>query len=692
MEYRKIQISRLSECIKESIDGNEFQWDNFFKLWYRKYGTPYFFLFKKNLGVTNTQNLELFSLIALHSKNLLFPPENSKLLFYTTEHIKTTFTEAVMNLTEGFEISNVDRIYRFSEKYIDIIGSSVAVDMFFGSCAVFIPGGIETNLSLIVAESGYLHSAGKSIYVRNIAKARKSNFFESLKTHIQNITDIPLKNHEKIPFIVYSHEDFSGYDKDHSELITKGIDQCKLYVEKMSMGGSRLTYILQEIRDDVYLKNYISIPEAGNYLEHQKFHSKNTIWLITDRSTSGGQINNPGQQRYYICYHQEYKNDSPFYYFDENKPAWKSHTTLPHSLTSALLNIARPFINNGKICDPFCGTGTTWFEIKRLGLSNPINCSDLSPSAQLLALDNLHFFQLTERSLSILYKQIDSIVDFQENKGQYTINFSNTQLLDNFYQTALNLLNELKRTQPDEDQEFNFSSSFVNKLDDLTFENRIIFYLVLRAELRFQGGFKRKAMTFEEALRKSINEILNQIKMLIELKNEISNGIVDDDKNETFIKVQGTYSIKLIPKLVSNSKYIDDKCIFTEIKSGDDARKLEPNSNDLIICDPPYGFNTSENEDDLADLYSEFIEKAIRSLKPHGQLIMCLPFESFTGRNLPYCTKKDLVSRLIIIKAHQLNRRIYSPALSYPKAFHLPPYYWESDKALRRVIIHFHFI
>lgn len=689
MNTRKKQINLLAECIKDSIVRNEFQWDVFFRLWYRIQGTPLFFLFKKNLGVTNTQNLELFSLITQHSKNLIISSERSKLLFYTTDHIKTTFTEAVMSLTEDYDIGKVDRIYSFCENYIDIIGSTVAVDMFFGSCAVFIPGGIEIDLKLIVADSGYIHSAGKSIFVRNIAKARKSDFFENLKTFLQKN---PRENEEKIPFIVYSHEDFSGFDKDHTELITKGIDQCKLYVEKMSMGSFRMTTILQEIRDDPFLKLSISIPEAGNYHEHQKFHSKETIWLIADRSTSGGQISNPGQQRYYICYHQEFKNDSPFFYFDENKPAWKSHTTLPHSLTSALINIARPFINSGKICDPFCGTGTTWFEVKRLGLKNQISCSDLSPASLLLTRDNLQFFQLSETTLSTLFKQIDSIVNLQESKGQYTFNFENSQLLNNSYHVAQNLLNELRSSQPDEDQEFDLSSAFVTRLEKIPFETRIIFYLLLRAELRFQGGFKRKAVTFDTALKKSINEIQNQIKMLIELKNEISNRIISDSELDNYIKVQGTYSVKLIPKLVASTDYVDKNLLIKEIKPGTDARNLEPDSNDLIICDPPYGFNTTENEDELSKLYSEFIEKAIKSLKPYGQLIMCLPFESYTGRSLPYCTKKDLVSRLIIIKAHQLNRIIYSPALSYPQAFHLPPYYWESDKALRRVIIHFHFV
>jgi tRNA G10 N-methylase Trm11 len=121
-----------------------------------------------------------------------------------------------------------------------------------------------------------------------------------------------------------------------------------------------------------------------------------------------------------------------------------------------------------------------------------------------------------------------------------------------------------------------------------------------------------------------------------------------------------------------------------------DARNLHPDSIDLIICDPPYGFNTTEDDGKLADLYSEFIDKAISSLRRQGQLIICLPGESYTGRNLAYCTKSDLVSRQIILKAHQQGRIAYRPAQSLPYSF-TAPYYWELERALRRTILHFYF-
>jgi tRNA G10 N-methylase Trm11 len=129
-----------------------------------------------------------------------------------------------------------------------------------------------------------------------------------------------------------------------------------------------------------------------------------------------------------------------------------------------------------------------------------------------------------------------------------------------------------------------------------------------------------------------------------------------------------------------------------EVFSSKDARDLEKNKYDLIICDPPYGFNTSENEDGLSKLYSEFIDSAIYSLRPKGQLILCLPAESYTGRDLHYCTRSDIVSRQIILKAHQQNRIVYRPAQSIPMISLLPPYYWESERALRRTILHFCFL
>ena len=78
------------------------------------------------------------------------------------------------------------------------------------------------------------------------------------------------------------------------------------------------------------------------------------------------------------------------------------------------------------------------------------------------------------------------------------------------------------------------------------------------------------------------------------------------------------------------------------------------------------------------------------ALKRNGQLIICLPGESYTGKPLPYCTRSDLVSRQIILTAIKCKRKVYKQVESLPLTTLYAPYYWEADKALRRTILHFH--
>jgi tRNA G10 N-methylase Trm11 len=120
-----------------------------------------------------------------------------------------------------------------------------------------------------------------------------------------------------------------------------------------------------------------------------------------------------------------------------------------------------------------------------------------------------------------------------------------------------------------------------------------------------------------------------------------------------------------------------------------DACNLERDSLDVIVCDPPYGFNTTEDREALAMLYSRFFDAALVALREHGHLIVCLPAESYTGRDLPYCTHSKLVSNQILAKAAKLGKHVFAPGRSIPHRMILPPYYWEAERALRRVILHY---
>lgn len=678
---------RLATCIKNAIsqEHNEFQWDIFFKSWFREQGSAYFFLFRKHLGVTNTQYIELLSLV----ENLAID-ENTKnpvdeLVFQTTENLKTTFIETVNSLLDNPKSRRSSYIDRFAQLYIDVFSGTAAVDMFYCSCAIFLPPGLTLNLEQLCARSGYVHSAGKSIYIRNIKKARNQDLEQAIKSYIdQNSTDdVP------IPFVVYAHEDFSDFDGDAKDQITRGIDTTKLYFDKMSMGSYRLSQVVQDLRQS--FKGRLEVPKPGSYKKEHKFQGSRAIWLIGERSISNANIKNPGGDRYYICYQQYAKNDSPFYLFDENKPAWKSHTTLPHSLTAALLNITFPQ-EESVICDPFGGTGTTWFEAKRISPKIRVLSSDLSQITPLLVKDNISFFLSNNQYLQDIHRRLSYVLDATKRgilpDEQPSLLTPKEQGIDEIsdYLKSKSYLEELKQNQPKEEQEFIFSADFVRKLSSESYVCRLLFYTVLRAELRYQGSYKRKSITPSKAFEKSLDEILKQTSKFIEAREKVNQPSVNT--KERFISYQGTYSPVLLPSLIFDTEKNLLQQLEQEIRTAD-ARNLEPNTLDIILCDPPYGFNTSEESSELAVLYSEFLDSAILSLKNRGHLIIALPAESYTGRELPYCTKASLLINQILVKARKLNREMFFPATSVPHSSLRPPYYWEAERALRRTILHF---
>lgn len=687
---------RLATCIVDSVDEatHDFKWDEFFQYWFRELGTPYLFLFKRHLGVTNAQYVELFSLLRLYAKQQgNDEPGGHELLMHSTDQLKGTLTATINSLIDVPTANVAAQAEQFAKTYEDILASTIAVDMFYCSCAVFLPPSLDVDLKSICVDAGYIHSAGKSVFVRNIGKARQQDFYNSLTTHLSTLPEEALP----IPFVVYAHEDFTRYDRDSREQIRRGIDSTKIYVEKMHMGAYRLSQIIHEMRGKY--NTQLNIPAPGRYDVEHDFKSERTLWLISDRSIVTSNPVNPGRNRYYICYEQWVKNANPYFIFDENKPAWKSHTTLPHSLTAALLNCARPIPSDGVICDPFGGTGTTWFEARRLELDATVRCSDLSHAAPLLVSDNLEFFLSDSERLHKLSVDMKKVLNSVRSGREGVPEQSDPQATFQFlpegedlseagpYLYAVNLLKELRHDQPKEDQDFELSDAFVARLRNLEPITRYIFYVVLRAELRFQGGFKRGSIKFETAFCDSLEELTGQLDRLISLKESIPYNL-DPEEWPHFIAVSATYSPALVPGMVSRSAEYFASVLGSEVSVAD-ARDLPVDSFDLVISDPPYGFNTTEDQAQLANLYAEFIRASLLSLKEGGHWILCVPETSYTGRDLPYCTRAGLITSQVLTCAEQLGRRAFIPARSVPAPIFGPPYYWESEKALRRVVLHF---
>ncbi|MEW8201648.1 MAG: hypothetical protein AB2697_05330 [Candidatus Thiodiazotropha endolucinida] len=593
------------------------------------------------------------------------------------------------------ENKRADGIRLFTERYAEVLSFTVAVDMFYCSSAVALPPGIDLNLYQVCADSGYIHSAGKSIYIRNIKKARIYDFRSSLRKHIEDNDSTSLP----IPFVVYAHEDFTGYDKVAKDQISKGIETTKLYLEKMSMGAYRLVEIVEQMR--VEMAGQLDIPPAGPYGELHRFEKQKTLWLIGERSLSKTNPTNPGMGRYYVCYEQSVKSENPFFLFDENKPAWKSHTTLPHSLTAALLNLTRPHLKSSVICDPFGGTGTTWLEAKRLDLRAQVKTSDLSSIGPLMVDDNLAFFLSNTTELAELRIELGRVQDILKKEGKepeygvhqgaldLNVSSSSSTPVAPFL-IASKIIQELQEEQPNEDQEFWFSDEFVERLGKENFLTRFMFYVALRAVFRYQGGYTRQSMVFHKAFLKSLDELISQLDQLTKARTDIEKTVTPLGTRNYMI-FQGMYSKEVISAFFLKEKNSFSEEVKTSVVTKD-ARSLDADSVDVILCDPPYGFNTSEDQSKLAKLYSEFIDTAIRAIKSNGHLIICLPAESYTGRDLPYCTRSDMITNQVLIKAGAMNRKVYMPAKSLPTRGFSPPYYWEADKALRRTILHFRLI
>ena len=687
----------LEKCIHLSIkeDTQEFQWEVFHQEWFRENGKPYFFLFKKHLGVTNTQYVELFSLLQYYSRNTNNSEKKLNILFRDSAMFKETISEILNSVLDSRVEDKNKNVKNFSSKYAEVLGSTVVIDMFYCSAAISFPPGIEIDLERICADSGYIHSAGYSIFVRNIKKARVAEFRETISKHLNNLDNENLP----IPFIVYAHEDFTGYDTGAKEQISRGIDSTKVYLEKMSMGTYRLSEVIEEMRKT--WQGILDIPLPGPYSKTHKFENDRSLWLICERSLSQANPLNPGRRRYYICYEQLVKNENPFYLFDENKPAWKSHTTLPHSLTAALLNLTRSASNQEIICDPFGGTGTTWLEAKRLGINQKIHSSDISKITPLMIKDNLRFFlsdskillelesDLLEVKKTIKQESKDPLSDEIQAKFEFDIDQVGKGAVGG-YLVAKSLLSLLKEEQPNEDQEFTYSESFINDLKSQGYITRFMFYIALRAEFRYQGGIRRGSTDFSKAFLKSLEEILRQVTELRESRERIEKKNVGS-KADRYTVFQGRYSKEVISNLFLTNPEELESHLESEI-SVKDARKLKRNSIDVIICDPPYGFNTTENQSDLVTLYSEFLDHAIKALKKNGHLIVCLPAESYTGRDLPFCTHSGMIISQVMVKAAAQDRIAYRPTRTIPRSGFDPPYYWEAERALRRAILHFRFV
>src|SRR5690349_16689712 len=127
----------LRDAFIGAFDDKKFVVQRFFRQWFREQGNAYFFLFKKNLSTTTIQFVELLSLLRIHTKDHCDAQQD--LHFVTIRDFEINFNAVVAEVAKSPSKDRHDVIDSLMDYYSPMLRRLVAVELFFGSCTVFIP-------------------------------------------------------------------------------------------------------------------------------------------------------------------------------------------------------------------------------------------------------------------------------------------------------------------------------------------------------------------------------------------------------------------------------------------------------------------------------------------------------------------------------------------------------------------------
>jgi len=705
-------INDLANCFKEYfVEKPE---SDFISEWFRKKGRVYYFLFRKNLSVTNIQFAEIIALVKTFSSSSSGKIKiGHKLQFHSIQEFKFAIDEVVYSfISRGIKSNEtVKETCNFLAKtYGEFFIHSIAIDNFYGSCALFVPPTIKVDLKKVCAHSGYIHSCGESVFIRSFDKFTEEKFNASFESYIK------AKTGNKVFFTVYSHEDFTDYDREYSDDLKKGLDEVKVYLEKTYLGKVSLVSLLSNLGKKYPQNLFIS---NVNFNLHEKIRNNPannidksvTCWLVIDYGIQP-ETYKRSDKKYFHCYEQLYINENPYYIFDENKPAWKSSTTLPHTLSAAMINIAVSEIEkiykagnqNVKIHDPFAGTGTIFLECLKNKIIDP-TCSDIDPLLNILLRDNMYILSLSYNKLRDLhtklkaeYNHMNMLLNDEDEVGNTEMNKS-TGWKVYFDDNLKDFWKDLSKIKNKELNIRLYNSYFINKSDRI--KRNLLFYTLARVKIKSYNLFERKSGSTEEVVEdikkpfiKEFEKLKLQIYHLMKIRKYAE--LNEDEKFDHYIVYPGRYSNaitlnnSLIKKQFDQLLNKKDACIggpkgsFKKLNYTDEF--------DIIITDPPYGFNVQHSLYELADFYREFIHTLVRMVKKNGQIVIALPDKSISGQISPFFTHKEIVLQQFFAEAELQNKTIvYSTDILPNRGLYRAPFYWESEKSLRRSILHLRF-
>jgi hypothetical protein len=675
---------------------------SFFRTWIQMHGHAYFFLFRKNLRITNIQFAELLALIRCQ----LTTKTRKHIHFYEWSDFIKEVQRLIETVLEGGELKELEG-ERFKQIYSEHLADTVVIDPLYGSCGVYVPSNLELDLKGVCAQSGYIQAAGPLVLLQPVDHYTKTALEQHLEMHLNKS-----RKKQRRPFVIYSHEDFPAKNLRQANDQQDGLGELKIHLNKFYIGSERLTSILDALASINKLR--VFKPGEGKYSGQGSLRKlirseikgcSSVLWLLIDHGIDltgrAGVRIHPSESRYFVCYEQTITNRNPFHIFDEEKPGWEAPVTIPPTLAGAMINIARPHLRREKLSayDPFCGSGTFLFE----GIKFPdidFCGSDLSEIACLITQDN--FDIIIKKSCAEIEQLCSELQECQ-----------NTDVIWDVKKFI-----ESKCVKRDEDSEIIISKRAVKDLRGRGILFRLLFYSWLRVYMEYisepagnpeaatdinnQGGSdhsqqKRKREYRYESMKTkgyqknrlcdAINNLRTRLDELRKLRFNEERGDATEMREFRCFLDDVDYS-----KVVTlSSSYLKEKRLA--VKSGGkwDISKLKENTkHDLVVTDPPYGINMPVR--DLHEIYQKALQRMIQVLRRDGQLVFCVPMRSRTGRRIPYFIHPRFVIRLVLSAAAKENREVIGQMSPVPGSFGemiRPPYYWEAPKSLRRAILQF---
>lgn len=649
----------------------------FVQRWWREHDNGYFFLFKRNIRATNMQYAELVSLLNLHSLGEANRSDRLRLLTYEQagsfiSGICADMRDAIADDTSSKEIAK-----ELADGFIEFFSQAALVDPFACSCTVSLPPATSLDLAAICADSGFIHSCGKVFFQRPLQRANYEELVEDLSRYLDNN---PMTR--KRLFAVFNHEDFTPFERRTSDL-RDGLDEIKLYVDKVHLGNIALTVAVDQLRMEFEEQLYFALPGDYRSTHLGPRHSENladdsTIWLIGERSFA----TDPRLERnptHLICYEQLYRNANPMLLFEEEMPAWLGPVTLPHSLAASMINIARSRQSGERkmtIADPFAGSGTLILEALKFD-NVETSASDILPGSVPAIALNRRFFSLSGAELSQLASDLRRLKERLVNRDVgRLVRALQTNSVDETFPL---------RSQTDLSADINWEL--------------IVRYLAFRVGL---GPADINTNSYDE---RQVNHFVREVEDLLERLDKfitIREAQEGAQATGTSQPIDGNDLFEVIPALEDGYSRAVTMRSDALLQSGARMQATHSPIKDVslvgaqaIVCDPPYGFNTDEDRRSLLSVYRTLADRIVEAAAESGKLqaVLCLPDFAFTGRSMASFTRAGVVTRLLDASAAARDVDIFpiQPGLENILGNFGRVYYWESNRALRRRILHLEF-